>query len=216
MIKNIKQNLILSEGKNILIYIIIFTLISLYLNSKILFAIILFFTLFSFYFFRNPNRKISNLDPLDIISPADGRVVDIDYNYNKLEGYNQKISIFLSPLDAHVNWIPITGTVVKVEYKKGTFALAFTDKSSELNERNDIIIEDCNSRKILVRQIAGTVARRIVCWVKEEDNVNIADKYGMIKFGSRVDILLPKNVEIKLKLSDYVFGGQTTIGRWLC
>lgn len=216
MINYIKQNLIFKEGKSILLFITIFALISLFIKAKILFLIIFSFSLFTFYFFRNPERKLSNLSELDIISPADGVIVDVNYNYDKLEGYAQKISIFLSPFDVHVNWIPMSGIIDKVEYKNGTFSLAFTDKSSELNERNDIVIKNIKSEKILVRQIAGTVARRIVCWIKDKDCVNAGDKYGMIKFSSRVDILLPKNVDIKVKLKDYVFGGQTIIGRWLC
>jgi len=216
MIKNIKRNLIFKEGKLILFYIFIFYLVSLLIQSKILGIITFIFTLFSFYFFRNPKLKHNNFDKSFIISPAYGRIVDIDLNYDKLEGYSQKISIFLSPLDVHINYIPIAGIIEKIEYKRGKFAFAFTDKSSELNERNDIIIKDYKSRRILVRQIAGTIARRIVWWIKNQDYVKSADKYGMIKFGSRVDILLPKEVDIKVKLADYVLGGQTIIGKWLC
>lgn len=216
MIKILKKNLIFTQGKRILFYILIAFLLSIIFKSKLIFLLTVFFTLFSIYFFRNPERRAYSKDICSIISPADGKIVDIDLNYDKLAGYNKKISIFLSPFDVHVNWIPISGKIEKIEYKKGDFSFAFTDKSSELNERNDIIIKDDKSRKILVRQIAGTIARRIVCWIKNGDYVNLGDKYGMIKFGSRVDILLPKDVIIKVNLSEHVIGGETVIGKWQC
>ena len=215
MIKNIKQNLLWQEGGTLLIKIAVLIAMAFLIKSTVFSIFCLIVIWFSFYFFRNPDRLLPEIDSLDIISPSDGKVIDIAYNLDNPE-YAQKISIFLSPLDVHVNWIPIDGEIEKVEYKSGTFAFAFTPKSSELNERNDIVIKDNKSRKVLVRQIAGTIARKIVCWIKNKEQVKLGQKYGMIKFGSRVEIFLPKDVEIKVKLSDRVIGGKTIIGKWLC
>ena len=145
-----------------------------------------------------------------IICPADGRVVDVqqgDFN-----GYAQRVSIFLSPLDVHVQWAPFTGVAQDIIYKKGTFSMAFLPKSSELNERNDVVFVDEHQRLVVVRQIAGTIARRICCWISSGDSVVAGDKYGMIRFGSRVEIFLPAKVHISVQKSERVYGGQTVLG----
>lgn len=215
------NNLIFKEGKYILIISAFVALILYFINSFLFLASLLFIA-FSFYFFRNPERiNYETLDNDDIIlCPSDGKVVDIVDNIDtnseargQLEGFDKKVSIFLSPLDVHVNWTCVAGNIEKVAYKPGKFVAAFVPKSSEVNERNDIIIKN-NNGSILLRQIAGTVARRIVCWVKPGTDVQIGQKYGMIRFGSRVDILMPKNVALSVKLNQRVFGGQTILGRW--
>lgn len=220
------KNLIFSEGKNILIISILtffvlfiahtflktsFPKISFILLLVSLFCII--FLLFSFYFFRNPDRKLEKIDQDILICPADGKIIDIVQG--DFDGFDQKVSIFLSPLDVHVNWISMTGKIVDIKYKAGQFIAAFVPKSSIFNERNDIVIQDSKNRSILLRQIAGTVARRIVCWLKIGQDVKIGQKYGMIKFSSRVDILLPKNVSLNVKLNQKVLGGNTILGRWV-
>lgn len=173
--------------------------------------------LFCFYFFRNPERICleSLADPNVIVCPADGTIVDIAHDpKGASNGYHYKISIFLSPLNVHVNWTPLGGTIKKIEYVPGKFMMAFLPKSSELNEHNDVIIRTANGKEILVRQIAGTVARRIVCWLKNNQAVHAGQKYGMIKFSSRVDLFLPDMVQLNLKVGQKVFGGQTVIGRF--
>jgi phosphatidylserine decarboxylase len=177
-------------------------------------SLILFF--FCFYFFRNPERVCvpALTDASVLVCPADGTIVDISHDsQGGFNGYHYKISIFLSPLNVHVNWIPMTGIIEKILYVPGTFMMAFLPKSSELNEHNDIVIRNAAGQHILVRQIAGTVARRIVCWVHESQNVAAGQKYGMIKFSSRVDILLPGNVTLDIHKGQSVYGGQTVIGR---
>ncbi len=207
-------NLIWTHGFYILLGTLAFLALSYFIN-RWLFYLGLAFLVFTLYFFRNPDRSDFKFDSCDIVSPADGRVVDVQPEGN-FEGYDQKISIFLSPLDVHVNWTPIEGIIREVNYKPGKYLMAFEPKSSELNERNDIIIEDSKNRKILIRQIAGFIARRIVCWVNPEERVSMAQKYGMIKFGSRIDILLPRSVKLNVEVGQRVYGGQTVIGRWVC
>lgn len=227
MFEFLTSNLLFQDGKYILLFttIIIALIVFLRLNlfEKGFYSILLNFLIvlsvsflaFSFYFFRNPVRVCQErqIDENILISPADGLVVDISKIENNKD-YSQKISIFLSPIDVHVNWIPFEGTIEKVIYRPGKFVVAFAPKSSEINERNDIVI-NCKKGKIQVGQIAGFIARRICCWVKENDIVYAGQKFGMIRFGSRIDIFLPENVEIFLKLGQKIKGGQTAIGKWL-
>lgn len=217
----LKNNLLYKHGRVVIIYptflILVFGTLFYYF-SYIVSAYLLFFLsfllfFFGLYFFRNPNRVCLELiyDKNVLVSPADGKVVsitDVDF-----DGFVKRVSIFLSPFDVHVNWLPMGKKIVKSEHKPGKFLFAFVEKSSELNERHDIVISNNNDR-ILVRQIAGMVARRIVCWVNLHENVHAGQKYGMIKFSSRVDIFLPKNVKINLQLGQRVYGGQTVLGRW--
>lgn len=208
----IKNNLLFTEGKYILVLSLLATAVGYFIHPIIaLFGIV--FIIFSLYFFRNPVRNCAqaSTDDAVIVSPADGKVVDV--SKGDYEGFTQKISIFLSPLDVHVNWMPMEGIIEAVTYRAGKFLLAFTPKSSELNERNDVLITSGN-KKLLVRQIAGTVARRIVCWVQPGDYGTHKDKYGMIRFGSRVDIFMPAEVTLEVKKGDRVYGGQTVVGRW--
>ncbi len=178
-------------------------------TGLIAFAGILF--LFVLYFFRDPLRDSPSGENL-VLSPADGKVILLknvrDVEYLRSEAI--QISIFLSPLDVHVNRIPITGKVRYFNYVKGDYLVAFHDKASEKNERAVIGIEN-GKFKILMRQIAGFIARRIVCNLKLEDAVNAGDRFGMIKFGSRVDILVPVQSEVKVRLSDRVVGGETIL-----
>lgn len=220
------KNLIFSEGRNILIFSLATVGFSFILHmllknnyytlsfiALLIFIVGIIFIFFTIYFFRNPNRYIlyQEDDPI-LICPADGRIVDI--SEGNFEGYNKKISIFLSPFNVHVNWVPMDGKILDIKYKEGQFVAAYVPKSSLLNERNDIIIEHKDHGKILVRQIAGRVARRIICWIKKGDEVKSGQKYGMIKFSSRVDVFLPENVTLEIKLYQRVTGGKTILGRW--
>lgn len=217
MFSFITTNLIWQESLIIPIVCLLVALIGWFF-SRILFWVAVLTFVFCFYFFRNPDRVCAQaiVDSNALVCPADGTVVAIDYSaQNEFEGYGQKISIFLSPLNVHVNWTPMAGTITKIAYKPGAFLPAFLPKSSELNERNDVCIEDTKSRKIMLRQIAGTVARRIVCWVHEGQSVAVGQKYGMIKFSSRVDIFLPKGVALDIVVGQCVYGGCTVLGRWI-
>lgn len=216
MISLLHNNLIWTEGPQIVILLCVAGLASFLFYRPLLVVIIGFF-LFTFYFFRNPDRVCTQAlhDPTVIVCPADGKIVDIAHDATGgIEGYYHKISIFLSPIDVHVNWTPIHGTIEKIIYKPGTFTLAFLPKSSLLNERNDIHIRSDNGTSIVVRQIAGTIARRICCWVKPDDVINVGTKIGMIRFGSRVDLLLPAHVEFTVAVGQRVYGGQTVLGRF--
>ena len=180
----------------------------------ILLAILL--ALFTLYFFRDPERTVPGEadEKGHVISPADGKVVVIrdivDSEY--IGGPAKQISIFLSPLNVHVNRSPITGTVDYYLYNEGKFVAAFHDKASELNERTHIGIK--NDRiKVLVKQIAGAIARRIVCEVKVGDSVTIGDRFGMIKFGSRTDVIVPPEMIVEVNLGDMVVGGETVLCR---
>ena len=163
-------------------------------------------TLFMAYFFRDPRRTIPGEANI-IVSAADGRVTRIEDREN-----GKFVSVFLSPVDVHINRAPIAGRVIKVEMFQGKKAPATSDEASQTNERNAITIEG-EKMTVVCTQIVGIVARRIVCWNKEGDRLELGEKFGLIKFGSRTDLLMPKNVEINVKVSDRVVGGETIIGR---
>ncbi len=217
MLAFLKSNLLWTAGLSIAVVLAGLGLIGI-LFFRPLFYISTGLFLFSLWFFRNPDRVCEQAlnDSFLLVCPADGKILDIQYDVNGgFDGYVQKVSIFLSPLDVHVNWAPITGKVKKVQYRPGAFKVAFLPKSSELNERNDLHLISPDGRTILVRQIAGAIARRICCWVREGEQVAFGQKYGMIRFGSRVDVLLPKNVELSVGVGQRVYGGQTVLGRWI-
>ena len=179
---------------------------------QIFFVISLLFIVFTTYFFRDPERTTPDGENL-IISPADGKIILIkDVQENDFFKSNVKmISIFMSAFNVHVNRIPISGKVVYFDYKKGAYHQAFRDEASYENERAIIGIES-NGFKMLFKQIAGIFARRIVCNIREGSEVKQGERFGMIKFGSRLDIFLPEGVEIKVKLNEKVKGGETIIG----
>jgi len=163
-------------------------------------------TLFFAYFFRDPEREIPSGEGL-IISAADGRVTKVEQRDNGIF-----ISVFLSPLDVHINRSPIAGRIVKVDYVKGKKGPATTDKSSTENERNSITIEG-DGVKVICTQIAGLVARRIVCWKKEGDVLEAGQRFGLIKFSSRTDLVIPSNYSVAVKVGDRVRGGETVIAK---
>ena len=163
-------------------------------------------------FFRIP-RRIFNSNEKEIIAPADGKIVVIEGVYEKefLKTECCQVSIFMSPANVHVNRYPVAGKVVYVQYHKGNYFIASHPKSSTLNEHSSIGIEMAEGTRILVRQIAGAVARRIVCYAKEGDVVAQNQELGFIKFGSRVDLFIPTTAEIDVDLEDMVKGGISTI-----
>jgi phosphatidylserine decarboxylase len=171
-------------------------------------AVLLLLTL---NFFRDPDRNTPKKDGI-IVAPADGKIIVIRNNIsNSFVGENcNQISIFMSPLNVHVNRIPISGKVEYLKYYEGKFIAAFEDKASENNERMETgIISD--NEKILFIQIAGFLARRIVNDLKIGDSVTIGDRFGMIKFGSRVDIIVPSNCEPVVKMDENVTAGETIL-----
>ncbi len=172
-------------------------------------AFFLILALFVLNFFRDPERSIPAGAGVTV-SPADGRVVEI--RTEKEAGRpRQRISIFMSPLNVHVNRSPISGTIQSVVYRKGSFRMASEPRASVENERNTFTVSGENS-EVIVRQIAGVLARRIVFWKNVGDRVGRGERVGMIKFGSRVDILVPPDLMLSVKIGDHVKAGSTVIG----
>ena len=174
-------------------------------------AIFLVLTCFFLFFFRDPHRAITP-DTDAVLSPADGRVMVAGTPTGEASpaGDWQQISIFLSPMDVHVNRMPIGGRVTKVEYHPGRFLPAYRADAGDLNEYTEVTV-DHQGQPIVVRQIVGVLARRIVCRVKEGDVVQAGDRFGVMKFGSRMDIFIPVNAAIAVKVNDKVVGGVTVL-----
>jgi len=174
-------------------------------------ALFVALALFVFYFFRDPERQIP-ADPDAVVSPADGRVVEIvDELSNGISG--KRISIFLSVFDVHVNRAPVAGQVREIKYSRGKFMAAWKGKASTHNEQNLISIAT-PAGEMHLKQIAGWVARRILCWTKVGNEVKLGERIGMIRFGSRVDVWLPAEAEILTRRGQHVAGGATQIARW--
>jgi phosphatidylserine decarboxylase len=177
---------------------------------------IVFFVIAAFvlFFFRDPERIISLGSGL-VVSPADGRVIDIaEDNRDSLDGKDvRRISIFMSILNVHVNRIPITGQVRQISYLPGSFWPANRKRALLENERNAVLILGEDEMELTVVQVAGIIARRIVCWVKVGDNVKIGERFGLICFGSRLDVYVPKNVSVLVKKGDRARAGQTVLAR---
>lgn len=161
-------------------------------------------------FFRDPDRAAPDL-PGAVLAPADGRVMAIAEIEDRWVGPATRVSIFLSPLDVHVNRSPVAGIVRDVEYVRGAFAPAYQLEASEGNERCVIALES-DSGRMGVRQVAGVVARRIVCRVRPGEKLQAGERFGLIKFGSRTDLTVPRGTEIRVKEGDRVRGGETVMG----
>jgi len=209
------------EGhKIILITLVIVVIISLLIDSIIelswlrttIMMVVLIFLLLILQFFRNPKR-FTKMNDDQILSPVDGKVVVIEEVFES-EYFNEKriqVSIFMSPLNVHVTRYPINGMVLLSKYHPGKYLVAWHPKASEENERTTVVIENQNYGKILYRQIAGAVAKRIVNYAKEDQKVLQGRDSGFIKFGSRVDLFLPLNTNIKVQLNQKVRGGESII-----
>jgi len=179
----------------------------------LLVALALALIIFTLQFFRDPDRTPPNL-PNVIVSPADGKVVLIkEVEHEFFNGKAKMVSVFMSPLNVHVNRNPISGKVVHFKYIEGQYIAAFDHNAGERNERTEIGIEN-EKIKVFFKQISGFVARRIVCDLKEGDEIKLGERFGMIKFGSRVDMFLPINVEVKVKIGDVATAGETIIATY--
>jgi phosphatidylserine decarboxylase len=210
------------EGKTTLIYLLLILGI-LDICFKFIFPPATFIVLavcsFLFYifimmFFRSPDRKINAEMLTDcLVSPADGRIIykDVEYESEYFKKEMLKVSIFMSMTNVHLNRIPVTGKIIYQKYHPGKRMVAFHPKSSEMNERNTVVIKDNKGNRFLVRQIAGLIARRIMAYAKEGDEVNIGQELGFIKFGSRVDIFMDPNTKLNIKLRQPVRGNKTII-----
>ncbi|MFK7899916.1 MAG: phosphatidylserine decarboxylase family protein [Cyclobacteriaceae bacterium] len=166
-------------------------------------------------FFRNPKRN-TQINNNHIIAPADGKIVIIEEVFEKefFKDKRMQVSIFMSPINVHVNRNAISGEVSYYKYHPGKYLVAWHPKSSELNERNTVVFKRNDGKEVLLRQIAGAVARRIRCYVQPGDKVVQGEDYGFIKFGSRVDLFLPLDAKINVKIGDKPRGGETVIAEW--
>ena len=221
---NVERMKIHKEGHTIILYtfgILLLTNYSLYrVASKTLFFY--FFLILSvaimvmiINFFRSPGRIFKNYKPGAIVAPADGTIVVVE-EVDENEYFRDKrlqVSIFMSLINAHVNWIPCDGKIIEYKYQPGRFRAAYLPKSSTENERSTIVIELDNGEKVLVRQIAGAMAKRIVTYVKNGEQCRINQQMGFIKFGSRVDLFLPLHTDVKVELDAGVKGNQTLIAQ---
>lgn len=211
MISFFTNNLFWSQGSTLLFCLAVLTVFSYFWRPLFFVAALLF--LFCLYFFRNPERVCLEAATNEhvLVCPADGKIVAIE-QLPEHDQFGYKIAIFLSPFDVHVTRCPIISRVQATEYRKGAFKMAFLPKSSELNEANDILLETTSGILIKVRQIAGTIARVIECWVREGDELTHGQTMGMIKFGSRVELFLPRTAVVTVQNGQRVYGGQTVIG----
>lgn len=166
-------------------------------------------------FFRSPRRKFEGIRENVVVASVDGEVVALEEVYEPeiLKQNCIQLSIFMTIFNVHANWFPVDGTVKYVKHHSGRFLSAYLPKASTENERSTILIETVNGQQILMRQIAGAVARRIVTYAEPGDEACIEDHLGFIKFGSRVDVYLPLDTEIKVKIGDKTTGGVTTVAR---
>ena len=191
--------------------IILFLLvIFFYFIYKPLFLIFLILLIFTFYFFRDPERVVPLGDDI-LVSPADGLITNISEYKEGKKSYT-KISIFLSVFNVHIQRLPLSGQITKIDYIEGKFINATLDKASEENERLRLTLKS-GSNVIYITQIAGLIARRIICYLKTSEKVNQGERYGIIKFGSRVDIEFPNSYNLMVSIGQQCIGGETIIAR---
>ena len=197
--------MIVKDAFRFIVPLLIFTTLAVVLGWYIAGILLLLLAGFVAFFFRNPKREIPQ-DPRLIVSPADGRVLKIDR-----VGNVTKLSIFLSIFDVHVNRSPMNGRIEAIDYKRGKFKPAFNHDASVENERNTIMVSHGNV-KLVFTQIAGIIARRIVCWKKVGDTVAKGELIGLIRFGSRVEVLFPAGTNVTVSVGSRVRGGSSPIG----
>ena len=212
------------EGNKIIIYTFITLLLLNWIlyrvtNHSLLSYFVLLLSIGTFFlllnFFRCPARVISVQQPGLIVAPADGTIVVIEevMENEYLHEKRLQVSIFMSLFNAHVNWVPCDGKVIHLTHRNGLFWAAYLPKSSTENERSTIVIERPDGEQILIRQIAGAMAKRIVTYVKPEQECRINQQLGFIKFGSRVDLFLPLHAKVEVEMGAYVKGNQTKIAQ---
>ena len=204
---------IAKEGLPFFLPMVLITVILGIMGWKVWMSLGILLSLFIAYFFRNPRREIPDLQNI-VLSPADGRVVYVGECKEDrfLKGRALKVSIFMSLFDVHLNRAPVSAKVLERNYLPGRFLAANVEKSSLLNEQNAVLLETEDRSKILLVQIAGFVARRIVCYAKAGDTLGKGEIFGLIRFGSRVDLYLPPEVKPIVRVGQHVKGGESIIG----
>ncbi|MDP2853634.1 MAG: phosphatidylserine decarboxylase family protein [Smithellaceae bacterium] len=209
-----KHNSIIAyEGFPFIIFSLALTILAAFFGIIWLTVVLAAVTVFILCFFRNPERNFQDEDKL-VICPADGKIIKIEEVdvQGTITGRFKKISIFMNVFNVHVNRAPYDGTIGKISYHKGKFLSANLDKASAENERNEIMICAKDGRAIWAVQIAGLIARRIVCWTREGADIKKGERFGLIRFGSRVEVFLPSDSRVVVKLDDKVRAGQTPLG----
>ena len=201
------------EGYPFIAFIAFTTFIFALLEYDLIALIALFLTGFVFHFFRDPER-ISPEDEDAVIAPADGKIILVEKIFDDrfINEHVYKVSIFMSVFDVHVNRMPFAGEVEKIQYAPGRFYSANTDQGGLANEHCGIILSTKKNFRFAVVQVAGLLARRIVCWVEKGDTIERGKRFGMIRFGSRVDLYLPQNVQLEVSSGQRVRAGETIVG----
>jgi len=207
------DSVIAHEGYPFIIFSLVVTVFVAFLGISWLIILFAFITFFIIWFFRNPERYFQEEEKV-LISPADGKVIkieDVEVN-GTISGRFKKISIFMNVFNVHVNRAPYSGKIEAINYHEGKFFSANLDKASQDNERNEIMIRTEDGRRVWMVQIAGLIARRIVCWVDVGANIKKGERCGLIRFGSRVDVYLPEDSIISVQLKEKVKAGHTSLG----
>ena len=201
------------EGYPFIVFSAFATFIFALLGYDLIALITLFLTGFVIYFFRDPER-ISPDDEDVVVAPADGKIILVEKIFDDrfVNEHVYKISIFMSVFDVHVNRVPFAGEVEKIQYGPGSFYAANTDQAGLANEHCGVILATEKNFRYAVVQIAGLLARRIVCWVEKGDTIERGKRFGMIRFGSRVDLYLPQNIQLEVSSGQKVKAGETVIG----
>ncbi|CAG37500.1 phosphatidylserine decarboxylase family protein [Desulfotalea psychrophila] len=202
------------EGVPFIGFAAFLTLVSAASECEILTFIFLLATAFTLYFFRDPERFVPD-DPSALISPADGKIIVIEKTDKQdfIEGEALKISIFMNVFNVHVNRAPIAGKVDKIIYTPGKFYSADSSQGAEYNENCGIVLTTNSGKKIAFVQVAGLIARRIVCWLEPNDTIQSGRRVGLIRFGSRVDLYLPTDTALSVSVGDKVRAGETILGQ---
>lgn len=208
-----EKSIVAVEGLPFIVPVLLITIISAVILPVWITIICAVLLVFVTAFFRNPQRKIPG-DPKAVVCPADGKVIEIKEmdEPDFLKTRCIRICVFMNVFNVHVNRIPMAGTIKRVQYFPGKFLVASLDKASELNERNAVLIEGAGGVRVLVVQIAGLVARRIVSYVTPGDSVAKGARFGLIRFGSRLDLYLPLSTKITVRMGETVKGGETIMG----
>jgi len=201
------------EGYPFIIFSAFVTITAALLEYEFFAVFLLFLTGFVFYFFRDPERVVPDGEDV-VVSPADGKVILVEKMFDDrfVNEHVYKVSIFMSIFDVHVNRLPFSGEVEKIQYKAGSFYAANTDQGGLSNEHCALILSTPKNFHYAVVQVAGLVARRIVCWVEKGDTVVRGSRFGLIRFGSRVDIYLPQQMQLEVRSGQRVRAGETIIG----
>ncbi len=205
--------MIAHEGIPFILLSLVLTVLAAFFGIVWLAVIFGILTVFIVSFFRNPERSYKPQDKL-VISPADGKILKIEdvAVEGTIAGRFKKISIFMNVFNVHVNRAPYAGKIEKIQYHKGKFLSANLDKASAENERNEVLIRTEDKRAVWVVQIAGLIARRIVCWTNEGADIQKGERFGLIRFGSRVEVFLPPDSTVVVRPGDKVRAGQTPLG----